>query len=278
MRNEEKKYPEPIVGALIVNKEGKILFGGGKKYKGKWTIPGGHVETGETLETAMKREVKEETGLDIEIIAKLGFSDSVFSDEFHKEVHFVFCDFLCRYDGDNKKIKDHKEFDGGFQWMEVNEALKLDLFHGAKKIIKEYTEYLTNRNTLDSWKRCQADFDNYKKSQAAHQEDFRKYAKMDMIDQILPVADNFEASLAHVPEKEKENKWVEGIVYIKKQLEDVLKNNDIEEIEVKVGDKFNPEIHEAIGGDGKKQTVKKILQKGYKFNERVIRAAKVEVG
>jgi nucleoside triphosphatase len=277
MQKEEKKYPEPIVGALIVNKDGEILLGGGKKYKGKWTIPGGHIETGETLEEAVKREVKEETGLDIEIIAKIGFSDSVFSDEFHREVHFVFCDFLCRYDGDSKKIKDHKEFDGGFQWIEVNEALKLDLFHGARKIIKEYSEYLTNHNTLDSWKRCQADFENYKKEQAKHQEEFLLYAKIGVIEQIFPVLDNFEASLVHVPEKSKENKWVEGVVYIKKQIEDVLKNNNIEEIEVEVGDKFNPEIHEAIGGEGKKQVIKKILQKGYRLNERVVRAARVEV-
>ena len=101
---------------------------------------------------------------------------------------------------------------------------------------------------------------------------------MDVIEQILPVLDNFEASLAHVPENRKENKWVEGIVYIKKQLEDVLKNNDIEEIEVKIGDKFNPEIHEAVGGDGEKQKMKKVIQKGYKLNGRILRAARVEVG
>ena len=84
---------------------------------------------------------------------------------------------------------------------------------------------------------------------------------MDVIEQILPVVDNFEASLAHVPEESKENKWVEGIVYIKKQLEDVLKNNDIEEIAVKAGDKFNPEIHEAVGGNGESRKLRKLFRK-----------------
>jgi molecular chaperone GrpE len=129
---------------------------------------------------------------------------------------------------------------------------------------------------LDSWKRCQADFENYKKAQTKHQEEFRKYAKMDVIEQVLPVVDNFEASLAHVPEAEKDNKWVEGLVYIKRQLEDVLRNNSVEEIEVKTGDEFNPEIHEAVAGKGEK--VKKVLQKGYRMNGRVVRAARVEVG
>jgi molecular chaperone GrpE len=128
---------------------------------------------------------------------------------------------------------------------------------------------------LDSWKRCQADFENYKKDQAKAREEFIKYSKMDIIEQILPVLDNFEASLAHVPEKSKENKWVEGIVYIKKQLEDVLKNNNVEEIEVGIGDKFDPEIQEAVAGKGEK--IKKIIQKGYKLNGRIIRVARVEV-
>jgi molecular chaperone GrpE len=134
-----------------------------------------------------------------------------------------------------------------------------------------------SEKNLDSWKRCQADFENYKKSQAKHQEEFRKYAKMDVILQILPVVDNFEASLAHVPEKEKDSAWVTGITHIKRQIEDVLKNNDIEEIEVKAGDKFDPEIHEAVGGDGKKQKITKIIQKGYKLNGRILRATRVEV-
>ncbi|HUD08928.1 MAG TPA: nucleotide exchange factor GrpE, partial [Candidatus Saccharimonadales bacterium] len=61
------------------------------------------------------------------------------------------------------------------------------------------------------------------------------------------------------------------------QLEDVLKNNDIEEILVKPGDKFNPALHEAIGGDGKKQKVARVVQKGYRLNGRILRAARVEV-
>jgi molecular chaperone GrpE len=91
----------------------------------------------------------------------------------------------------------------------------------------------------------------------------------------LPVLDNFEASLAHVPEERKENGWVEGIIHIKRQIEDILKSNGIEEIVVKVGDQFNPEIHEAVAGEGEK--VKKILQKGYRLNGRIIRPTKVEV-
>ncbi len=278
MQNEEKKYPEPSVGALIINKEGKVLLAKGKKWGGKYTCFGGHVELGETLEDAIIREVKEEAGIDVEIAAKLRFEDSIFEKDFHKKKHFIFVDFLCKYNGPDEKVVTNEEYEKEFEWFRVNEALKLNLANGTKSIIESYLKYLESQKCLDSWKRCQADFENYKKDQAKHQEEFAKFAKIDMISQILPVLDNFEISLAHVPEKNKENGWVEGIVHIKRQIEDVLRNNGVEEIVVKVGDDFNPALHEAmVGGGGKKQKISKIIQKGYRINGRVLRAARVEV-
>lgn len=277
-KNEEKKYPEPIVGALIVNKEGKILLAKSKKWNGKYTIFGGHVELCETLEEAVKREVKEECGLDVSVVARLGFDESVFEKDFHKEKHFVFIDFLCKYDGkdDDVSIGD-KEFENEFTWMTAEEALKMNIAHGTKEIIESYLRYKETEKYLDSWKRCQADFENYKKERVKGREEFLKFAKMDVILQILPVLDNFEASLSHVPEKEEDSSWVAGITHIKRQIGDVLRNSGVLEIAVKIGDKFNPEIHEAVGGDGKKQTIKKVVQKGYWINGRVMRAVKVEV-
>ncbi|PIU78328.1 MAG: nucleotide exchange factor GrpE [Candidatus Moranbacteria bacterium CG06_land_8_20_14_3_00_43_56] len=275
MKKEEKKYPEPIVGALIVNKEGKVLLARGKKWGGKYTCFGGHVELGESLEDAIKREVKEEAGLDVEVIDKLLFQDSVFEKDFHKKKHFVFTDFLCKYGGNNSSVRTNKEYENEFDWYTINEALKLDLAFGTRNIIESYIKYLETKKYLDSWKRCQADFENYKKDQAKAREEFAKFAKMDMILQILPVLDNFEASLSHVPEDQSKSAWVAGITHIKRQIEDVLKNNEVLEIEVKVGDKFNPEIHEAISGKGEK--VKKVLQKGYRLNGRILRAARVDI-
>ena len=110
-----------------------------------------------------------------------------------------------------------------------------------------------------------------------HQEEFQKYVKMDMIEQILPVLDNFDASLEHVPENQKKSSWVIGINHIRKQLFEILKSINIEEIETKRGDKFNPEIHEAVAGKGEKHEISKIIQKGYQMNGKVLRATRVEV-
>lgn len=144
---------------------------------------------------------------------------------------------------------------------------------------------------LDGWQRCQAEFENYKKRSAESQKDLIKYSTQNIVLQILPVIDNFHASTDHIPEDQKENPWVTGIMYIQKQLEAVLTENGVEEIAVNVGDNFDPIFHEAIEdkhcnncGDcdcGEKpeykNKIKKILTKGYKIGEKVIRPARVVV-
>jgi molecular chaperone GrpE len=139
---------------------------------------------------------------------------------------------------------------------------------------------------LDGWQRCQADFENYKKRSAESQKDLIKYATQSIILEILPVIDNFHASTDHIPEDQKDNSWVTGIMYIQKQLENIVTENGVEDIVVKVGDNFDPIYHEAI--DDKecndcaaehkyKNKIKKVLTKGYKIGEKVIRAARVVV-
>lgn len=151
---------------------------------------------------------------------------------------------------------------------------------------------------LDGWQRCQADFDNYKKRSSESQKDLIKYATQNVVLQILPVIDNFHSSTDHIPEDQKENPWVTGIMYIQKQLENVLSENGVEEIAVKVGDNFDPIYHEAIEDkecasckvDHKYHNkIKQVLTKGYKIGparnashsdaggEKVIRAARVVV-
>lgn len=284
--SEEKKYPEAIVGALIINKEKKILLAKSKKWKDKWTVFGGHIELGEKLEDAIIREVKEETGLDVKVVAPLGFSDSVYAKDFHEKKHFVFIDYLCEYSSEDRKIKVNHEYEDDYKWIDVEDALKLNLGGGTRLIIEEYKEYKKNKDCMNGWKRTQADFENYKKDQVKMMGEFRKYASLDMIMQILPVLDNFNASLEHVPEDQKDNAWVTGIIYIKKQLEDVLKNDGVEEIEAKAGDEFDSTVHEAVKRDtndanvdanSPNMQIKSVVWKGYKIDGKVIRAARVIV-
>jgi len=139
------------------------------------------------------------------------------------------------------------------------------------------------RDYLNSWKRCQADFENYRKMQSENSKQLIGFATENIILQMLPILDNFHASTDHIPEDQKNNPWVVGIMHIQKQLETFLKDNGVEEIETKTGDKFDPEIHEAVHQEElriKNQEsgkIVKIVSKGYKIGNKVIRAARVIV-
>jgi len=281
----DKKYPEPIVGALIINKEGKILLAKSKKWNKKYTVFGGHVEHNETLEDAVIREAKEEAGIEVVIVDKLGFDQSISEKDCYKDKHFVFMDFLCKFEGNDKEIKLNDEYENDFKWFPLEEALELNTPHGTRRLIEAYREYKNQENHFDSWKRCAADFENYKKRQIENQKDLIAYSNINLILEILPVLDNFHASTDHIPEDQKKSPWVTGIMHIQKQLEKILEDNGVVEIVVKEGDKFNPEIHEAISQDTKETNIntkktnqiKKVLMKGYKISNRVIRAVRVIV-
>ncbi len=142
---------------------------------------------------------------------------------------------------------------------------------------------------LNDLQRLQADFENYKKRQATREKEIAGYLIEKLVMDIVPVMDNFRMATEHIPEAERTSPWVTGIQYIEKQLEKVLTENGVSTIEVRVGDAFDPTIHEALkqaepsegateGAEGDHvQTVTKVLQNGFKIGERVIRPAKVTV-
>lgn len=184
---------------------------------------------------------------------------------------------------------------------EPSEAEPGEIVVDQEKVIEDLQQ--KSGEYLDGWKRCQADFENYKKLQAEKQSEMIKYASSSVVLQVIPVLDNFHASTEHVPEDQKDNAWVTGIMYIQKQLETVLSDNGVEAIEPKVGDDFDPNMHEAVedtkntnketnetsdiekthpvesaeSGAEQFNRVKRVVLKGYKMGERVIRAARVVV-
>jgi 8-oxo-dGTP diphosphatase len=86
------------VGALIVEGDAILLVERGHQpLKGWWSLPGGVVETGELLETALRREVREETGLEVDILSLLEVFERIMLDKAGvPEYHYVLMDYLCR--------------------------------------------------------------------------------------------------------------------------------------------------------------------------------------
>lgn len=115
-----------------------------------------------------------------------------------------------------------------------------------------------------------------------HQEEItslRQSLKADIVSDLLPVIDNFERALKHVPEDLAGNEYIKGVQGVVKQFEKTLAEIGVERIKT-VGEPFNPELHEAVSmeeGEGGHEVVSDELQAGYKISDTVIRHAMVRV-
>jgi len=144
-----------------------------------------------------------------------------------------------------------------------------------EKIQKQSEEYLYG------WKRALADYENFKKQSEKEKQEFIKFANLNLIINLIPVYNNFKLALDHSTGDE----WAKGIEYIKKQFEQILKQNGVEEILPKIEDEFDINLHEAIKEIEKKEIeelrdknkISKIISCGYKLNGKVIVPARVIV-
>ncbi len=124
--------------------------------------------------------------------------------------------------------------------------------------------------------RLAAEFENYKKRIAKEQGEWETRAKAQLLLKILGVVDEFELALAHLKHSDEcVRKGVE-MIYVK--LMDLLKSEGVVEMEAE-GKEFDPYLHEAVREEeGPKGKVIHVLQKGYLYNNNVLRHAKVVVG
>jgi len=98
---DNRRYPKrPILGVgAVIFRHGRVLLveRGHEPFKGYWSLPGGVLEVGETLESGVAREVKEETGLEVTPLALVEIFERLILDQGGRpEYHYVLIDFLCR--------------------------------------------------------------------------------------------------------------------------------------------------------------------------------------
>lgn len=137
-----QQYPEPTVGALISNPEGKFLLLKSHKWLGKYVIPGGHIELGETMEQALIREIKEETNLDIYDIEFIIFQEFIFDETFWQKGHYIFFDYACKTDSIDVKLNDEAE---EYVWVTIEQGLALPLDPYTKVVIETYFHRLDRK-------------------------------------------------------------------------------------------------------------------------------------
>jgi len=127
--------------------------------------------------------------------------------------------------------------------------------------------------------RTQADFDNFRRRSRQEKEEFAKYASSKLVEQLLPVVDNFERALASAGTGDIHS-LLKGVEMIYRQLDQVLEQEGLKRMD-SIGQPFNPDVHQAIqqveSAEHEEGTVVEEVQKGYIFKDKVLRPAMVKV-
>lgn len=131
----------------------------------------------------------------------------------------------------------------------------------------------------EALQRERADATNMRRRHEADMANLKTHIKATVVRDLLPVIDNFERALKHVPDELKDNDYVKGVQGVVKQFEKTLTDIGVERIKT-TGEIFDPRYHEAVAmedGDGSQEVVSEELQAGYRIGDDVIRHAMVRV-
>lgn len=135
------------------------------------------------------------------------------------------------------------------------------------------------QSLTEALQRERADSENIRRQHQEQSAMVRNVVKINVVRELLPVIDNFQRSLKHVPKDLESNDYVKGVQGIVKQFEDVLAKMGVQRIKT-VGEVFDPRFHEAVSmeeGEGSVETIVEEVQPGYLLNNEVVRHAMVKV-
>lgn len=132
-RFEESHPPIVTVGGLIYNTAGEVLMIRTHKWSNLWGIPGGKIKWGETSVEALRREIREETALEIADIGFVLAQDCIHSKEFYRDAHFVLLNYTCRCAGEAAvKLNDEAR---EFRWVSVAQALEMPINQPTRRLL-----------------------------------------------------------------------------------------------------------------------------------------------
>ncbi len=150
-----------------------------------------------------------------------------------------------------------------------------------EKIVKKVSKTNPRLQELENQlKRVGADFDNYRKRVNEENQSISSLSRAQALLALTPVLDNFRRATNHLPAELKDNNWVTGVLYIEKQLEQIMTDFGLIRIPT-IGQKFDPSVHEAVGYEPtptiEANCITTEIESGYTLNGRLLKPAKVKV-
>ena len=151
-----------------------------------------------------------------------------------------------------------------------------------KKLTKHEEELLNKLSEMtEDLQRTRADFENFRKRVEDEKTSIRDASRVSTIAKLIPIIDDIDRAVAHVPSVLADDAWANGIVTLAKSLDKALESVGIKKINAKTGVVFNPDLHNAVQFDeesiGEKEVVKEELQSGYTIDGHIVRTAMVKV-
>jgi 8-oxo-dGTP diphosphatase len=143
MKREFPDRPIVGVGGVVIHRQRALLIRRGcEPLKGQWSIPGGMLELGEELAEGVRRELKEETGLDVEPLQIVAAFDRITREAERVKYHYVIVDYVCRRKGG--KLKPASDVTDA-RWVRREEMPKYHLTEMATEVILQSFEFFDKR-------------------------------------------------------------------------------------------------------------------------------------
>ncbi|MFB6100569.1 MAG: NUDIX domain-containing protein [Candidatus Nanohalobium sp.] len=134
-----EEYAVPATGALILDEDDEIFLMKSPKWENQWLVPGGKVEKGDSMEETVRKEIKEETNLEVSDIELPEVKDGGNPDDFERDTHFIFLNFVCRAETTDVELDQREAVD--YTWIDPREALEeLDINDSTADFIETFLE------------------------------------------------------------------------------------------------------------------------------------------
>ncbi len=131
---DERRIPVVTVGAAVFDDTGRVLMIRTHKWSGLWGIPGGKVKWGEGSETALRQELREETGLEVADVRFVLVQDCLHSTEFYRDEHFVLLNYRCRAASTGPVILNEEAEE--YRWLPVADAMAMPLNQPTRVLLE----------------------------------------------------------------------------------------------------------------------------------------------